>query len=126
MIIHNYKTRIIWSVHLLFVIFAIGMFFVPEALWPQKVRIHFFIVIGMLLSQIIAGLYYLPKVGKFYFACPLNNLEDHYGGREIHKHLGRSSIGQFCKDYLGLPYWLGTVITILILIGVTLQYFNII
>jgi len=121
---HNYKTRIIWSIHLLFVLFAVGMFFIPKTIWPQKVEIHFFIVWGMLLSQVLAGLYYLPIVGKFYFACPLNNLEDHYGGRDIHEHLGRSSIGEFCKKYLGLPYELGTIITLAILIGVTLQYFT--
>lgn len=118
------KPRIFWWLHFFIVLIALGLFFVPQSLWPKKIMFHFYYLWGIILIQIISGLIYYPREKKFYFACPLTELEKKYDKNTKYYKIGESCIGHFCHEKLGLPYRLGTISTITALIIVTIQFLN--
>lgn len=117
---------IVWYVHFAVVFAAIGLFFIPLSIMPNRIEIQFFFLWGILALQLVFGMIYFPKTKKFYFVCPLTAIEKHLVKRHPHRHVGESCVADFCVEKLGLPKWMGTIAVIICLAISTIQYFKLI
>ena len=63
---------IIEIIHFFVVITWIGLFFVPIALWEDKVVFHFYFILTGILIKLFTGLLYLPYTNAVALICPLS------------------------------------------------------
>lgn len=65
----------LWA-HFVLALLLFFMLFIPTSLWPERPAVHFYILVFIMLSDLIAGIFYYLYDHKkhFYLICPLTLL----------------------------------------------------
>lgn len=113
--------------HILFFISWIGLFFVPESIWPNRVFYHFWYVIGVMGLNVGWGssIKLYNKRGNL-FVCPLTTMTQYARGHKIsdEKNNGHSFVSEILLNlnirYPRLIILMGGTLSVLI---ISYQYF---
>jgi hypothetical protein len=96
---------IFWLHAIIFVVW-IGLFFVPVSFWPQRIHVHFWYVLIMVMSEIVMGLLLMKHMHKFRIVCPLTALMQYIRGYSLTdpKNYDHSFVREFAERFhLSLP-----------------------
>jgi len=121
----NLLAKAIFLIHSLVVIFWIGLLFVPNNIWPDKINFHFYLTLFIVINQFLWGLIILPWTKDYKMVCFLTTINQLLRGKSIsdeenYKHSFLKEL--FGKAGITVSHRFSTILTFTILTIVTIQY----
>jgi hypothetical protein len=105
-----------------------GLFFVSSSRWPEKITVHFYLTLFIVIQQIMWGFLILPWMGKYRIVCILTTITQLLRGQSLSDD--KNYDHSFTKEILGkvgikrLPHRFSAMLAFVILIIVSIQYFS--
>ena len=121
----TFLTEIVFWLHLPYVLFWFGAFFIPLSLWPSRIVFHFWYISIALLIQFFGGIVLYPKTKKIDFICPLTTLMQSLRGYPVEneKNFGHSFIAELLeKLHIKISFRWVNILLIITFIIVSVQY----
>ena len=89
------------SIHIIFFISWVGLFFIPTSVWPNRIFYNFWYVLGIILLSFIWGNFIrrYNKNGNL-FVCPLTTMTQYLRGYGIKDETNNNHL--FLSEILGL------------------------
>lgn len=118
--------KILFLGHLIFVVFWVGLFFVPTSFGSEKISFHFYLTLIVVLQQFIWGAVLFPWTKKYKMICFLTTIMQLARGYKLSnpKNYNHSFVSEGFKDLgIKVPKIAVTIFTFTILIVVTTQFF---
>ncbi|MFH1379903.1 MAG: hypothetical protein ABII23_06460 [bacterium] len=118
--------EIVFYLHLLVFLFWIIPFFVPAAIWADRVTVHFFYIVTLVSIEIVSGILMYPVTGSFDLICPITILMQCIRGYRWHEPAAyRHSFVVEILERLQVRFQKKTI-TVLIIVSILMvmcQYF---
>ena len=116
---------ILFWIHFAIGTFWLGLFFVPNSLWHDKITFHFYLTITIVAHQFLWGLAIMPWTHKFRMVCILTTPMQLLRGQKISdpKNYNHSWLKELAgKEGIRIPHALSAAVTFAALALSTYQY----
>ena len=118
--------NVLFWIHFVIGSIWLGLFLVPNSLWPEKITLHFYLTVFIVAHQFLWGLILMPWTKKFRMVCILTTPMQILRGQKISdpKNYNHSFFKELVgKNGIKIPHAVSTLITFSALAIVTFQYF---
>jgi len=95
---------LIWSLHLVFFLLWIVPFFIPKKHFKHKLRFQLRYMVLIIIINLAWGFFFLTKMGKYIFSCPLTTWMQYLRGYAVTDPLNytHSFVAEF-SQLIGIP-----------------------
>lgn len=122
----NFIAKIIFLFHIVIVSIWLGLFFIPEHWFPNKVSFQFNLSLLIVGHQFIWGFLIMPWSEKYRMVCFLTTVTQLLRGQKLSdpKNYDHSFTQEFFKEIgVNIPHRASTLLAFTILVITAVQYF---
>jgi len=117
--------QVIWVSHIVFFLLYVVPFFIPRKYFKNKLNFQLTYMAGIILSNFLWGFFFLAKIGKFIFACPITTWMQYLRGYTLTdpQNYTHSFIAEFLQ-LVNLPVVPVKPFMFLLFLIVIIQYYR--